>query len=82
MISHMTVRKCNQIILLENNKMLPCKIKCRKNKSFFLARGANPRALACEPATLTIRLYASHGIAAVETACNRELCDTIAQLVT
>ena len=35
--------------------------------------GANPRALACQSATLTIRLYASHGIAAFETACYREM---------
>ena len=39
-----------------------------QKKKFFLAR-----ALACEPATLSIRIYASHGIAAVETACNKEL---------
>ena len=51
----------------------------KKQKVFSRPGGANPQALACEPATLTIRLGASHGIAAVETACNRELCDTIAQ---
>ena len=54
----------------------------QKKQKVFSRPGANPQALACEHATLTIRLYASHGIAAVETACNRELCDTIAQLVT
>ena len=53
-----------------------------QNKKFSLGGGANPRALACEPATLTTALDASHGIPADETACNRELCDTIAQLVT
>ena len=60
--------------------MLTCKIKCKtKNPR---SGGASPRALACEPATLTTTLDASHGIPADETACNRELCDTIAQLVT
>ena len=38
-----SLRKCNHIILLlENNKMLPCKIKCRKNKIFVFVRGGEP----------------------------------------
>ena len=63
--------------------MLPCKIKCRKNRRFLFVRGAKRRPLACEATTLlTIRLNASHGMAAVKTACNRDGGDTIAQLVT
>ena len=58
--------------------MLPCEIKCRKNRRFFSVRGAKHRPLACEATALTIRLHASHGMAAVKTTFNRDGGDTIA----
>ena len=54
----------------------------KKQKIFSSAvRNADLSHVKPRPA-LTIRLHTSHGMAAVTTACNKELCDTIAQLVT
>ena len=49
---------------------------------FVFVRRAKRRPLACEATALTIRLHASHEMAAVKTACNRDGGDTTAQLVT
>ena len=54
----------------------------QKKQKIFFVRGANRRPLACEATALTIRLHASHRMATVKTACNRDGGDTIAQLVT
>ena len=85
MTSHMSLRKCNEIILLlENNKMLHCKIKMQKKTAefFSICLRRERRPLACQPALLTIRLHASPGIATFKTACDSNSSNTIAQVVT
>ena len=54
----------------------------QKKQKMFFVRGAKHRPLPCEATALTIRIHATHGMAAVKTACNRDGGDTIAQLVT
>ena len=68
------------MVLLENNKMLPCKIKMQKKKANFFnwsaARTADLRHVKRQCYTLDYR--ASPVIATVKTACNWDHGDTIA----
>ena len=67
-------------VLLENNKSLHCKIKCRKNKRYFFRPWGISRPLACGATAipLTITLHASHGC---QYYSNIDGGDTIAQVV-